>query len=119
MPNHLRSRSPLKATLYRGVEVADRRGNVQVMASKDDPHVVHAHEVHDRSNRAEVPGQAQVDVITLRIPHRLDGIALYSLAEWHGEWWDVVSPPANRVGTRHTRHTTIQLRWRPSPGVLV
>lgn len=100
-----------KVTLYRPTEVRDRRGN-RVLTPLRDSTTVRCSESFDRSNRAEVPGQQQVDQISIRIPWNVDA-QLWTAAHFRGEWWDVAAPPARRRGNRHTSHQTVILRRRP------
>lgn len=113
MPNHQRARAPQWATIYRAIPVEDHRGNTTVQPTYDSPHQVRASVVPDRSARAEVPGEMEIDVITLRVPPDLADVNLRSRVLWDGDAWDLVAPPSDRVGTRHTRHTTLTMRKRP------
>ena len=93
--------------------VVDRRGNQDILADADGPHEVLAAMIPQRSTRAEVPGQAQINVMRMLVAAGLDDVNLWSRVEWHGRMWDVVSPPAYHHGTRHTRHWSIDIRERP------
>lgn len=119
MPNYLRSRYGGVAIIYRIVTITDSRGNKTQQPTAVNPHRVMAHASADRSSRAEVPGEQEVDVITLRVPFQLSDVGLRSRVEWDGGWWDVVAPPADRHGIKRVRHTTLVLRRRPDRGALI
>lgn len=119
MSSRQRIRSQNKLTVYRTVTITDSRGNKTVQPTAANPHVVRASQNPDRSARAEVPGEMEINVITLRIPRFLEGVNLRSRAEWDGQWWDVVAPPGDRIGNRHTGHWTLTLRKRPGGGGLI
>ena len=114
-----RRRSKRKVTVYRVATVLDDRGNRTVQPISASPHVVRASVAPDRSARAEVPGEMEINVITLRIESDLADVTLRSRAQWDGEWWDVVAPPAHHEGNRHSAHWTLTLRKRPGGGDLI
>lgn len=99
--------------IYPTVTVTDRRGDTQEQPG-EDYYEVRAWIVPDRSSRAEVPGQQEIDVYRVGIdPHtRLENVNLWSRVVWDGDDWDLVSPPAHRRGSRHVRHQTIVIRRR-------
>lgn len=66
-----------------------------------------------RSSRAEVPGQQQIDVVRLIVEELPEDAGLWAICEWNGDLWDIVGPPAFRQGTRHTRHWSVDIRRRP------
>lgn len=100
-------------TLYRRKRVTDKRGNEQWAPDRENPIRTTAAVIPQRSSRAEVPGQAEVDVYRLIVGVDLDSIGLWSIVEWRGQEWDVVAPPAYRHGTRRVRHWSIDVRGRP------
>ena len=102
-----------KAKVYLTETVTDRRGNVTKRAADDMTLDVIGAFVPQRSARAEVPGQQQINVVTMICAPDLTGLDLWSRVEWNGRLWDVVSPPAYHHGTRHTRHWSLDLRERP------
>ena len=83
------------------------------MADADGPHEVRAAFIPQRSARAEVPGQAQINVQRMIVAADLTDVNLWSRVEWAGSKWDVVTPPAYHHGTRRTRHWSIDIRERP------
>jgi hypothetical protein len=93
--------------------VTDRRGNEIEMADDDGPHEIRAAFIPQRSARAEVPGQAQINVTRMIVAADLPDVSLWSRVEWNGLLWDVVTPPAYHHGTRQTRHWSIDIRERP------
>lgn len=107
------------ALIYRVVTTTDARGNEVVGPVAANPHNVRISQVPDRSARAEVPGQVQIDVITVRCPPDLEGVNIWSRVQWRGRWYDVVAPPADHLGTRHVKHWTLILRRRPDGGGLI
>lgn len=100
-----------KIRLYRATETRDRRGN-RTKVPLGEYIDVRCHESHDRSNRAEVPGQLEIDMIQVRLPVDVHA-ELWTVAKYRDSWWDVSAPPARRVGNRHTAHQTAILRKRP------
>lgn len=101
-------------TLWPVVTVVDRRGNDVRAADKTSPIEERGWVIPQRSARAEVVGQQQINVIRIGIKANLAGVELWSEAEYDGKPWDLVTPPAYHHGTRHTRHWSIDLRERPS-----
>lgn len=102
------------ATIYRSEDTTDRRGNTTRTFVTPNPHRVRATVVPERSARAELPGQVAINVIKIIVPADLPDVDLYSRVEFDGKVWDVVTPPALRKGTKHTRHWSISLRQRPA-----
>lgn len=102
------------AKVWKTAEQTDDRGNVHIVPAADGPHLVRAALIPQRSARAEVPGQQQINVVRMIVAADLADVNLWSRVEWRGSTWDVVTPPAYHHGTRHTRHWSIDLRERPS-----
>lgn len=102
------------AVIYRSELIEDRRGNKQRQAVEENPHRVRALQIPDRSARAELPGQQQINVVHILVPADLDGVDIYSRVEWDGKTWDIPAPPQHHEGTKHTKHWSIPLRERPS-----
>jgi hypothetical protein len=102
------------AKVWPTTTIADSRGNPVVTVDMDaDPIDVVAVFIPQRSARAEVPGQQQIDVTRMLVRPNLPNVNLWSRVLWNGRYWDVVTPPAYHHGTRHTRHWSIDLRERP------
>lgn len=101
------------ARIWKTKTIIDNRGNPVAMAEADGPHEVLAVFIPQRSARAEVPGQAQINVARMLVDANLADVDLWSRVEWNGRLWDVVTPPAYHHGTRHTRHWSIDIRQRP------
>lgn len=112
MPSMQRRRGQ-SATVYPYREVTDRRGHRVRVVDEDNPVVVVAAFIPDRSSRAELPGQQQIHVVKMIVRDDVAGCELWAQVEWRGSRWDVVTPPAYHHGTRHTRHVTVSLRRRP------
>ena len=103
------------AEIWKSASVLDDRGHSIVMADADGPHEVNAVFIPQRSARAEVPGQQQINVYRMILDANLTDVDLWSRVDWDGKTWDVVTPPAYHHGvTRHTRHWSIDIRQRPS-----
>ncbi|WP_073839544.1 phage head-tail adapter protein [Micromonospora sp. CB01531] len=101
------------ARVWRTKVVTDNRGNKIKAADPDSVFEVRAVFIPQRSARAEVPGQQQINVVRMLVSADLDDVDLWSRVEWNGKLWDVVTPPAHHHGSRHTRHWSIDLRERP------
>jgi hypothetical protein len=101
------------AQIWKTREVIDARGNTVVVADGDGPHEVRAVFIPQRSARAEVPGQQQINVTRMLVAADLTDVNVWSRVEWAGRLWDVVAPPAYHHGTRRTRHWSIDIRERP------
>jgi len=101
------------ARIWKTVAVTDRRGNTLEVVGEDGPYEVRAAFIPQRSARAEVPGQQQINVTRMIVAAGLADVTVWSRVEWAGVMWDVVSPPAYHHGTRRTRHWSIDIRERP------
>lgn len=69
----------------------------------------------ERAQRAEVPGQVEVNILELRLEYRpdLEGINSWWRLEFDDKAWDVVGPPTIRKFTvRQTRHIALHVRER-------
>lgn len=96
-------------------EIIDRRGNGPMKAAdmEAEPFQVRAAFIAVRGSRAEVAGQQEIDTYSMLVTHELPGVGLWSRVKWNGRYWDIVSPPEYRHGTRATRHWTLTIRARP------
>lgn len=112
MASHQR-RHGIPVTIYPVTVQTDRRGNQQKMPDLSNPLTVKAAWIPQRSARAEVPGQVEINIVRIIVTHDLPNVDLWSYAEALGTTWDVVTPPAYHHGTRHTRHWSLDLRERP------
>ncbi|GGN40172.1 hypothetical protein FHR83_007102 [Actinoplanes campanulatus] len=108
-----RRRHGQPATVYQSRTVTDSRGNDVKIVDLDAPIEVRAVFIPQRSSKAEVPGQAQINVYRMIVRPDLPGVDLWSRVTWNGRDWDVVTPPSHRHGTRRTRHWSIDIRERP------
>lgn len=104
-----------KAIVYSQKMVDDNRGNHVLGVDMDNGVEVVGAFIPQRSARAEVPGQAVINVTRMIVKHDIPGVdvGLWSRVFWNDRYWDVVTPPAYHHGTRHTRHWSIDLRERP------
>lgn len=98
--------------IYKTVEVTDNRGNKSRLPG-DDYIETKAAWLPQRSSRAEVPGEAQINVVRLILAPDLEDVDLWSRIEALGKVWDIVTPPLHVVGTRHTKHWLVDIRERP------
>ncbi|MCX2949934.1 hypothetical protein [Lentzea sp. NEAU-D7] len=110
--SHQRKRGQ-RARIWKTAQTTDRRGNHVTRAEPDGPHEVRAAFIPQRSARAEVPGQQQINVTRMIVSADLEGVNLWSRVEWKGRQWDIVSPPQYHHGTRRTRHWSLDIRERP------
>ena len=95
-------------------KTVDGRGHeVYVVDMTAAPHVVRAAFIPQRGARAEVPGQQQINIVRILVAPDLKDVDLWGRVEWRGKLWDIVTPPSLHIGTRHTRHWSIDLRERP------
>ena len=104
----------MPALIWKSLLTTDNRGNDVILADAVGPHPVRAAFIPQRSARAEVPGQTEINVYRMLCDANLEDVDLWSRVDWNGSTWDVVSPPAYHHGTRMTRHWSIDLRRRPS-----
>lgn len=94
-------------------KILDGRGNEIVRVDLDaDPYVVSAAAIPQRSSKAEVPGQQEINVVRLIVDPDLPDVNLWSRVEYLGEPWDVISPPAYHHGSRRVRHWSLDIRKR-------
>lgn len=99
--------------VWRTVIVKDGRGNDVITPIPMNPHLVRAAAIPQRSSKAEVPGQQQINITRLIVDPNMEGVNLWSRVEYDGRMWDVAAPPAFHYGTRRTRHWSIDIRERP------
>lgn len=109
----LQRRRGLLARIWKTKEVIDNRGNTVLVADADGPYEVRCVLIPQRSARAEVPGQQQIQVTRMLVDAGLEGVTLWSRVEVLGTTWDIVSPPSYHHGNRKTRHWSMDLRERP------
>lgn len=103
--------------VYRSKTVIDRRGDrVRTVDMDSRPYEVTGVFAPQRSSRAEVPGQQQINVYHVVLDAELPDVDLFSRVHWRDAWWDVVTPPGYHHGTRATRHWSMDIRQRPEAG---
>lgn len=115
MPPMQRKRRGFNVSIRTSAITTDRRGNRTVLPN-GPVLTVRAWLIPDRSSRAEVPGQQQINVYRMGTQADLSGVDMFSRVSWNGSDWDIVSPPAHHEGDRHTRHWTFTIRERPDDG---
>lgn len=102
---------------WKSVVKTNLRGD-EVTVPLDGPYTAKAWVTSGRSAKAEVPGQLEIGVIRMGVDTTLDPadpdprIDLWSRVRFRGDDYDLVAPPAERYGSRHTHHYTIDLRKR-------
>ncbi|WP_371671230.1 phage head-tail adapter protein [Streptomyces sp. NBC_00289] len=101
------------ATVWATKEIVDNRGNAVIMLDEDNPIPVRAAFIPQRSGKAEVPGQQQINVTRMIVDAHVEGVTLWSRVQAQGRMWDVVTPPSYHHGDRRTRHWSIDIRERP------
>lgn len=117
MPTHQR-RHGIPIKVWKTEVQTDNRNNKHTVAVPLDAHNIKCWIFSQRSARAEVAGQLEINVIRIGVDADLPGVDLWSRVEITNfpalnGIWDVVTPPAYHHGTRHTRHWSIDLRKRP------
>lgn len=110
----MQRRRGIPATIWKARYHTDNRGNEILVADADGPHQVRCALIPQRSARAEVPGQQQINITRMIVDANLEGVELWSRVEMLGKVWDIVTPPAYHHGERRTRHWSIDVRERPS-----
>lgn len=106
-------RRGLPVTFYRQKLVTDARNNEVLTVDYDAPITTTAAIFAQRSSKAEVPGQQEIDVVRLMVDWRLPDVDLWSRVVFMGREWDIAAPPAYHHGTRATRHLSVDIRKRP------
>ncbi|MEU0120634.1 phage head-tail adapter protein [Streptomyces albidoflavus] len=109
----LQRRRGVPARIFRTVERIDSRGNKVLVADTEHPIEVRCALIPQRSSKAEVPGQQQINITRMIVDADLPDVTLWSRVDCLGRHWDVVTPPAYHHGTRKTRHWSIDIRERP------
>lgn len=110
----MQRRRGIRAVIWKSRYHTDNRGNEILVADADGPHVVNCALIPQRSARAEIPGQQQINITRMIVAADLEGVELWSRVELLGKVWDIVTPPAYHHGERRTRHWAIDIRERPS-----
>ena len=102
----------IPVTFMRTKKTTDLRGNPVLMVDETNTYSTFAAWMPERSARAEVPGQQQIDVARL-IVEEIPDVDVWSRVQVRGGEWDIVSPPEYHHGTRHLRHWSVFIRRRP------
>lgn len=104
----------LKAQHVPRVQKVDSRGQKQWTYDYDAIEDVRIGISVDRTSRAELRGDVEIEVYNIRLPAKLAGIGPGGRIIWDGSEWDYSSPPFIRSHRTHSvRHTTVQARRRP------
>lgn len=115
MSGPLQRRRGVKVRYWKSVVKKNLRGD-EVTDPSDGPYETRGWMIPQRSSRAEVPGQQEINVNRIGVDANLD-VDLWSRLEINGELWDIVTPPAMRHGTRHVRHQSLDIRRRTAKAV--
>lgn len=93
----------------------DKRGNETLAVDMTAaPWTGRAAGIPQRSSKAEMPGQQQIDVVRLILPPNLpEDCGLWARVKYLDDFWDVAAPPAYHHGSRRTRHWSMEIRRRP------
>jgi hypothetical protein len=110
----MQRRRGVPAKVWKSSYHTDNRGNEILVADAQGPYDVRCALIPQRSARAEVPGQQQINITRMIVDASLEGVSLWSRVEVLGRTWDIVTPPAYHHGERRTRHWSIDIRERPS-----
>ena len=106
-------RRGVPATIFKSKVLADSRGNDRKVIDTENPYEIKVWLMPERSARAEVPGDQQINVVRVGTVYPLEGVDLWSHVDMMGREWDVVAPPAYHRGVaRATRHWSLTLRER-------
>ena len=101
-------------TVYPRMKTTDKRGNDYLTPDLSKPYEITAAVIPQRSSKAEIPGQQQIDVVRLIIdPDIAENIGLWGRVHYNGHEWDIAAPPAYHHGPRQSRHWSIDIRRRP------
>jgi hypothetical protein len=95
-----RNRQP--AVLFPTIVITDNRGNNFKSPDMDAPVPV----------MATFSPQTKPNTYDMLLDTLPAGVDTYSRVEWRGDQWDIMSPPAYHVGTRHTEHYTLEIHKR-------
>jgi hypothetical protein len=106
-------RRGVQVTLFPRKLITDTRGNEVLTIDLENPVVVTAAAIPQRSARAEIPGQQEIEIVRLIVTADLPDVGLWGGALYDGREWDIAAPPAYHHGTRRTRHFSIDIRKRP------
>lgn len=110
----MQRRRGTEITFYPMKKVQNNRGEFIQVPDEENGWVTRCAESFDRSSRMEIPGQGEIEIISVLVSARYP-VTMFSRAEYLGSAWDIVGPPARRQGVRATRHQTVLLRRRPGP----
>lgn len=101
-------------TVFPRTQQANRRGEEQWFPNWDAPVKTRMGITVDRTSRAEVRGNVEIEVYQIRIPASIQGVGPGATILWDDAEWDVVAPPMVRPTRTHSvRHQTVQIRRRP------
>lgn len=104
----------ISVTFYPRTQQTNRRGEDQWAPDWSNPQRIRMGVSVDRTSRAEVRGNVEIEVYNARIPAHLQGVGPGAVLEWDGSNWDIVAPPMMRPTRTHSvRHQTVQIRRRP------
>ena len=98
--------------LWAAVSRENKAGEITSVPDWDRPYHTVASQRSERTARAEVPGEGEIEIIKVTVRPDVSGLNSWGRAWFMGTHWDVSAPPEYRHGTRHVRHLTLTLRSR-------
>lgn len=114
-----------QALFYPYVVQTDSRGNKHRVPDFSRPLEFRGKVSAERSQRAEVPGQQEVNNVQFMTSEDFTRVAQHYNPGEVGVWcevemwglvWDISAPPARHPGPRNVTHWTLALRERPDRG---
>lgn len=105
-----RKQRGIKIQYWKVRKETNLRGD-EVLLADDGPYETKAWIIPQRSQKAETPGQQQINVKRIGLDPSLD-LSTWSKIRWNGDEYDFVNPPGLRLGTRHVRHWVVDVRLR-------
>ena len=115
-------RRGLPATVWCTKLVQDNRGNDVVVIDDGCSHEVIVWHYPQRSSRAEVPGQVEINATRIGMDmvdldgEPIENLTIHSRVDFLEGTWELVVPPQYHHGTRHTRHWSLTIKQRPPHG---
>lgn len=104
----------IPVTFFPRTQQTNSRGESQWAPDRTSPQRVRMGLTADRTSRAEVRGNVEIEVYEVRLPFKLEGVGPGAVVLWDGSEWDIAAPPMLRPSRTHSvRHITVQIRRRP------
>ena len=104
----------IPVTFFPRVQQENSRGESQWAPDRTSPQRVRMGITADRTSRAEVRGNVEIEMYDIRLPFKLKGVGPGAVIVWDGSEWDIAAPPMLRPTRTHSvRHITVPIRRRP------